>query len=147
MIYLIMDQMKEYEAEFDSMLFHLPLAGSTFKKVYYDVPMGRAVSKFVTADELVVPYTATSLNDAESVIHVIKMSENELRKQQVSGFYRDIELAPPGNVEQNSVEKKERELDGTKKVGKQETMYTLLECHVNFDLEGFEEVGANNEPT
>ena len=109
--------------------------------------MGRVVSKFVPADELVVPYTATSLDDAESIIHVIKMSENELRKQQVNGFYRDIELFPPGNVEQNSVEKKEKELDGTKKVGKQETMYTLLECHVNLDLEGFEEVGSNNEPT
>ena len=147
MNYLIMDQMKEYEAEFDSMLFHLPLSGSTFKKVYYDVPMARVVSKFVPADELVVPYTATSIDDAESVIHVIKMSENELRKQQVNGFYRDIELSPPGNVEQNTVEKKEKELDGTKKVGKQETMYTLLECHVNLDLEGFEEVGSNGEPT
>jgi len=147
MNYLIMDQMKEYEAEFDSMLFHLPLSGSTFKKVYYDVPMARVVSKFIPADELVVPYTATSIDDAESVIHVIKMSENELRKQQVNGFYRDVELSPPGNVEQNSVEKKEKELDGTKKVGKQETMYTLLECHVNLDLEGFEEVGSNNEPT
>ena len=147
MNYLIMDQMKEYEEEFDSMLFHLPLAGSTFKKVYYDVPMGRVVSKFVPADELVVPYTATSLDDAESVIHVVKMSENELRKQQVNGFYRDIDLAPPGNVEQNDVEKKEKELDGTKKVGKQDTMYTLLECHVNLDLEGFEEVGADGQPT
>ena len=147
MNYLVMDQMKEYEAEFDSMLFHLPLAGSTFKKVYYDVPLGRAVSKFVPADELVVPYTATSLNDAESVIHTIKISENELRKQQVSGFYRDVELAPPGNVEQNSVEKKERDLDGTKKTGKQEPVYTLLECHVNLDLEGFEEVGADGQPT
>ena len=75
------------------------------------------------------------------------MSENELRKQQVNGFYRDVELSPPGNVEQNSVDKKEKELDGTKKVGKQETMYTLLECHVNLDLEGFEEVGSNGEPT
>jgi hypothetical protein len=147
MNYLIMDQMKEYEEEFDSMLFHLPLSGSTFKKVYYDVPMGRVVSKFIPADELVVPYTATSLDDAESVIHVVKMSENELRKQQVNGFYRDIDLAPPGNVEQNDVEKKEKELDGTKKVGKQDTMYTLLECHVNLDLEGFEEVGADGEPT
>jgi hypothetical protein len=147
MNYLIMDQMKEYEAEFDAMLFHLPLAGSTFKKVYYDVPMGRVVSKFVPADELVVPYTATSLDDAESIIHVVKMSENELRKQQVNGFYRDIELTPPGNVEQNSVEKKEKELDGTKKVGKQDTIYTLLECHVNLDLEGFEEVDAQGEPT
>ena len=147
MNYLIMDQMKEYEEEFDSMLFHLPLAGSTFKKVYYDVPMGRVVSKFVPADELVVPYTATSLDDAESVIHVVKMSENELRKQQVNGFYRDIDLSPPSNVEQNTVEKKERELDGTKKTGKQETMYTLLECHVNLDLEGFEETGQDGEPT
>ena len=147
MNYLIMDQMKEYEEEFDSMLFHLPLAGSTFKKVYYDVPMGRVVSKFVPADELVVPYTATSIEDAEAVIHVVKISENELRKQQVNGFYSDIELSPPGNVEQNSVEKKERELDGTKKVGKQETMYTLLECHVNLDLEGFEEIGEGGQPT
>jgi hypothetical protein len=143
MNYLIMDQMKEYEEEFDSMLFHLPLAGSTFKKVYYDVPLGRVVSKFVPADELVVPYTATSIDDAESVIHVVKMSENELRKQQVNGFYVDVDLAPPSDVEQNSVEKKEKELDGTKKSGKQETIYTLLECHVNLDLEGFEDQGPD----
>jgi hypothetical protein len=142
MNYLVMDQMKEYEEEFDSMLFHLPLAGSTFKKVYYDVPLGRAVSKFVPADELVVPYTATSIEDAEAVIHTVKMSENELRKQQVSGFYRDVELAPPSNVERNELEKKERELDGTKKTGKQESVYTLLECHVNLDLEGFEDVNS-----
>ena len=147
MNYLIMDQMKEYEAEFDSMLFHLPLAGSTFKKVYYDVPMGRAVSKFVPADELVVPYTATSIEDAESVIHTIKISENELKKQQVNGFYRDVELGPPGHVEKNDLDKKEKELDGTKKTGRQEPVYTLLECHVNLDLEGFEEVGSNGEPT
>ena len=147
MNYLIMDQMKEYEAEFDSMLFHLPLAGSTFKKVYYDVPLGRVVSKFVPADELIVPYTATSIEDAESVIHVVKMSENELRKQQVNGFYVDVDLAPPSNVEQNSVEKKERELDGTKKSGKQETIYTLLECHVNLDLEGFEDIDGDGQPT
>ena len=147
MNYLVMDQMKEYESEFDSMLFHLPLAGSTFKKVYYDVPMGRAVSKFVPADELIVPYTATSLDDAEAVIHTIKISENELRKQQVNGFYRDIELGPPGTDTNNELAKKERELDGTKKTGKNEPMYTLLECHVNLDLEGFEEVGPEGEPT
>ena len=147
MNYLIMDQMKEYEAEFDSMLFHLPLAGSTFKKVYYDVNLGRAVSKFVPADELIVPYTATSLDDAEAIIHTIKISENELRKQQVNGFYRDVELGPPGHVEKNDLDKKEKELDGTKKTGKQEPVYTLLECHVNLDLEGFEEVDGNGEPT
>jgi hypothetical protein len=147
MNYLIMDQMKEYEAEFDSMLFHLPLAGSTFKKVYYDLNMGRAVSKFVPADELIVPYTATSLDDAEAIIHTIKISENELRKQQVSGFYRDVELGPPGTDTNNELAKKERDLEGTKKTGKNEPVYTLLECHVNLDLEGFEEVDSNGEPT
>ena len=147
MNYLIMDQMKEYEAEFDSMLFHLPLAGSTFKKVYYDVNMGRAVSKFVPADELIVPYTATSLDDAEAIIHTIKISENELRKQQVNGFYRDVELGPPGTDTNNELAKKERDLEGTKKTGKNEPVYTLLECHVNLDLEGFEEVGADGQPT
>ena len=139
--------MKEYEPEFDSMLFHLPLAGSTFKKVYYDTNMGRVVSKFVPADELVVPYTATSLDDAEAVIHTVKISENELRKQQVSGFYRDVELGPPGVATNNELEKKERELEGTKRSGKQEPVYTLLECHVNLDLEGFEEVDAQGQPT
>jgi hypothetical protein len=147
MNYLIMDQMKEYEAEFDSMLFHLPLAGSTFKKVYYDVNLGRAVSKFVPADELIVPYTATSLDDAEAIIHTIKISENELRKQQVSGFYRDIELGPPGTDSNDELAKKERSLEGSKKTGKNEPVYTLLECHVNLDLEGFEEVGADGQPT
>jgi len=147
MNYLIMDQMKEYEPEFDSMLFHLPLAGSTFKKVYYDTAIGRVVSKFVPADELVVPYTATSLDDAESVIHVVKISENELRKQQVGGFYRDVDLGPPGITTNDELKSKERELEGTKKTGKAEPVYNLLECHVNLDLEGFEEVGEDGEPT
>ena len=75
------------------------------------------------------------------------MSENELRKQQVNGFYSDIDLAPPSNVQQNECRKKEKELDGTKKSGKQEPMYTLLECHVNLDLEGFEELDADGQPT
>jgi hypothetical protein len=147
MNYLIMDQMKEYESEFDSMLFHLPLAGSTFKKVYYDVSMGRVVSKFVPADELIVPYTATSLDDAESVIHTVKISENELRKQQVNGFYRDVEIGTPGTETNGELSKKERELEGTKKTGKNEAVYTLLECHVNLDLEGFEDTGSDGEPT
>ena len=102
MNYQIMDQMKEYEPEFDQMLFYLPLSGSTFKKVYYDDLLGRAVSKFVPADDLIVPYSANSLEDAEAVIHVIKISENELRKQQVAGFYRDIELGRPP-VTQNRI--------------------------------------------
>jgi len=147
MNYLIMDTMSEYESEFDSMLFHLPLAGSTFKKIYYDVPLGRVVSKFVPADELIVPYTATSLDDAEAVIHTVKISENELRKQQVAGFYRDVELGSPGTDTNGELTKKERELEGTKKTGKNEDVYTLLECHVNLDLEGFEDVGEDKEPT
>ena len=146
MNYQIMDQMQEYEPEFDSMLFHLPLSGSSFKKVYYDDLLGRAVSKFVPADDLIVPYTATSLDDAESIIHQIKISENDLRKQQVSGFYKDIELAPPAQIE-NRVEEKERELEGTKKTGKPDDVYTLLECHINLDLEGFEDLDSNGEPT
>ena len=86
MNYQVMDQMEEYEPEFDSMLFHLPLSGSTFKKVYYDDLLGRAVSKFVPADDLIVPYTANSLDDADAIIHVLKISENDLRKQQVAVF-------------------------------------------------------------
>mgnify|MGYP001262822999 FL=1 len=148
MNYQIMDQMKEYEPEFDQMLFHLPLAGSTFKKIYYDDLLGRAVSKFVPADDLVVPYTATSLDDAESVIHVIKISENDLRKQQINGFYSDIELSKPTDVtDADKVTEKERELEGVTKTTKAENLYTLLECHVNLDLEGFEDVGEDGQPT
>jgi hypothetical protein len=147
MNYLIMDQMKEYEPEFDSMLFHLPLAGSTFKKVYYDDLLGRAVSKFVPADDLIVPYTANSLAEAEAIIHVVKISENDLRKQQVAGFYSDVELTPPGMTVNDEVSKKEKELEGTKKSGKQIPMYTLLECHVDLDLEGFEDIGPEGKPT
>ena len=146
MNYQIMDQMNEYEPEFDQMLFHLPLSGSTFKKVYYDDLLGRAVSKFVQADDLVVPYAATSLDDAEAIIHILKIAENELRKQQVSGFYRDVDLGKPPII-QDKVEEKEKELAGTKKVGRQEDVYTLLECHVNLDIEGFEDVGPDGEPT
>jgi hypothetical protein len=146
MNYQIMDQMQEYEPEFDQMLFHLPLAGSAFKKVYYDDLLGRAVSKFVPADDLIVPYTATSLDDAEAIIHRIKISGNDLRKQQVVGFYKDIELGQPADIE-NKLEQKERELEGSRKSGKPEDMYTLLECHVNLDLEGFEDMGPDGEPT
>jgi len=146
MNYQIMDQMQEYEPEFDQMLFHLPLAGSAFKKVYYDDLLGRAVSKFVPADDLIVPYTATSLDDAEAIIHRIKISGNDLRKQQVVGFYKDIELGQPADIE-NKLEQKERELEGSRKSGRPDDMYTLLECHVNLDLEGFEDMGPDGEPT
>jgi hypothetical protein len=146
MNYQIMDQMKEYEPEFDSMLFHLPLSGSTFKKVYYDDMEQRAVSKFVPADDLIVPYTATSLDDAEAIIHRIKVSENDLRKQQVAGFYKDVDIGKPSDQE-SEIDKKERELEGTSKSGNDD-VYTLLECHIDLDLEGFEDMDPETgEPT
>jgi hypothetical protein len=137
MNYQLMNVMKEYEPEFDQMLFYLPLSGSAFKKVYYDELLGRAVSKFVPADDLIVPYTATSIEDAEAVVHKLKMSENDLRKKQVSGFYRDIELTPGYNQE-TDVEKKERELEGVTKT-KDDNIFTILEFHIDLDLEGFED--------
>ena len=145
MNYQICNVMKEYDSEFDQMLFYLPLAGSTFKKIYYDDLLGRAVSKFVQADDLVVPYSATSLEDAEAICHVIKTSENDLRKQQVSGFYRDIKLNVPYN-EETSLKKKEREIEGIRKT-QNEKVFTLVECHVDLDLEGFEDKGQDGMPT
>jgi hypothetical protein len=137
MNYQLMNVMKEYEPEFDQMLFYLPLSGSAFKKIYYDELLGRAVSKFVPADDLIVPYTATSIEDAEAVVHKLKMSENDLRKKQVSGFYRDIEINPGYNQE-TDVEKKERELEGVKKT-REDNIFTILEFHMDLDLEGFED--------
>jgi hypothetical protein len=145
MNYQIMTIMKEYEPEFDQMLFYLPLAGSTFKKVYYDEILGRAVSKFIPAEDLVVPYSATSLDDADAIIHVIKISANDLRKQQVGGFYKDIDLGQPPMVT-DQLKQKEREIEGIR-VEKQDDIYTLLECHVNLDIEGFEDKDASGEPT
>jgi hypothetical protein len=145
MNYQIMDQMKEYEPEFDQMLFYLPLSGSTFKKVYYDELLGRAVSKFVPAEDLIVPYSATSLDDTDAIVHVIKMSGNELRKQQVAGFYRDVKLSDPP-VTENQLEEKKLQLEGISKDG-QEDQYTLYEMHTNLDLEGYEDMDENGNPT
>jgi hypothetical protein len=124
-------------------IYHL--AGSAFKKVYYDEIQGRAVSTFVPADELVVPYSANSLDDAEAIVHIVKISENELRKQQVAGFYRDIDLQPADDKE-TDIQKKERELEGISK-SQYDDVFTLLEFHVNLEIEGFEDMGADGEPT
>jgi hypothetical protein len=145
MNYQLMDQMKEYEPEFDQLLFYLPLAGSAFKKVYYDDLLGRAVSKFVPAEDLVVPYSATSLEDATAVVHLIKMKGNDLRKQMVGGFYRDVEIGQPAQTE-SDLERKERELEGIQKT-KDEDVYNILEFHVDLDLEGFEDRGPDGQPT
>ena len=145
MNYQLMDQMKEYEPEFDQLLFYLPLAGSAFKKVYYDQLLGRAVSKFVPAEDLIVPYSATSLEDATAVVHLIKTKENDLTKQMVSGFYRDVEIGQPGETE-SDLDRKERELEGITKT-KDEDIYNILEFHVDLDLEGFEDRDQQGQPT
>ena len=145
MNYQIMVEMKEYEPEFDQMLFDLPLAGSTFKKVYYDQTLMRCVSKFVPAEDLVVPYSATSLEDADSIMHIIKMSANDLRKQQVSEFYRDIDIGE-SSYEADDVEDKKAELDGAS-VNNRDEVHTLIECHVDLDLHGFEDKNEEGEPT
>ena len=142
MNYQLMCEMKEYEPEFDQMLFNLPLAGSAFKKVYYDQNMGRCVSKFVPAEDLVVPYSSTSLEDADTIIHVIKMPANEMRKLQVSGFYLDVELGTPAYNE-DEIETEKNELEGVSSTNKDE-VFTLLECHVELDLDGFQDM---NEQT
>ena len=148
MNYQLTQEMKEYDAEFDQMLFYLPLAGSSFKKVYYDEMIGRAVSKFVQADDLIVPYSATSLEDAEAIIQRMYMSENDVRKAQVSGFYSDIDLGTPHFTE-DRVHEEERKLEGTRKTyGRNDQTFTILECHANLDLEGFEDVDQETgEPT
>jgi len=145
MNYELMVNMKEYEPEFDQMLFNLPLAGSTFKKVYYDETKGRCVSKFVPAEDLVVPYNATSLEDADAIIHMLKMSANDLRKLQVSEFYRDIDLGQPSYTE-GDIQDKKNDLEGVSVTNRDE-IFTLLECHVDLDIEGFEDVDKDGDPT
>ena len=137
MNYQLMTNMKEYEPEFDQMLFNLPLAGSTFKKVYFDSVLARTVSKFVPAEDLVVPYSATSLEDAEAIIHVVKMSGNDLRKQQISGFYKDVDIGEPA-FDTSDVKEKKDKIEGVSRSVSAE-MHTLLECHVELDLEGYED--------
>ena len=145
MNYQISCVMKEYTPEFDQMLFYLPLAGSTFKKVYYDDFLCRAVSKFVPAEQLVVPYTATDLETAENVTHVIQITENDIRKKQVSGFYRDIEIKET-QVDTSDVKEEMDKISGVSATYL-DTDITLLECHVNLDIEGFEDAGTDGEST
>ncbi len=144
MNYQLMVQMKEYEPEFDQMLFNLPLSGSTFKKIYYDSILGRCVSKFVPAEDLFVPYEATSLEEAECIIHRLRVTGNELIKYQLSGFYRDIDISEASLIETDISEKK-ADLQGV--TPNRAEVHTLLECHVNLDLAGFEDVDEEGLPT
>jgi hypothetical protein len=147
MNYQITYKMEEYDPEMDQLLFYLPLSGSAFKKVYYDPALGRAVARFVKSEHLVVPYYAVDLLTAPRITHVIHMNENELRKLQISGFYKDTDMmSPTSNSDLTEVDDKIDELQGlTRTISDEE--FTLLEMHVNLDLEGFEDVDANGEET
>ena len=147
MNYQITYKMEEYDPEMDQLLFYLPLSGSAFKKVYYDPALGRAVARFVKSEHLVVPYYAVDLLTAPRITHVIHMNENELRKLQLSGFYKDTDMmSPTSNPDLTEVDDKIDELQGlTRTISDEE--FTLLEMHVNLDLEGFEDVDANGEET
>jgi len=137
MNYLLMEEMEDYTTDMDQMLFYLPLPGSTFKKVYYDAMLQRPVSKFIPAEDLVVPYFASDLKDCERITHVIKMTKNEVIKKQAAGFYRDIELIE-SNSEPDSVQKKLNELEGIKGTGS-DYLHTILEMHVDLSLDDFDE--------
>ena len=146
MNYQLTYKMEEYDPEMDQMLFYLPLAGSAFKKSYYDPSVGRAVSRFVKAEDLVVPYTTNDLVTASRITHVIRMTENDLKKLQLSGFYRDVDMGSPSYIKQNDLQDKIDELEGVDRTGGDDE-YTLLEVHGEFDLEGFEDKDENDEPT
>ena len=145
MNYYITNVMEEYTPELDQMLFYLPLAGSTFKKVYFDENMGRAVSKFVPAEHLVVPYETSDLETCPNITQTLRISLNELRKKQISGFYLDIPVLP-GQAEGDSVTDEINRIDG---MSPNQIDYdcTLLECHVDLDIEGYEEKDDDGEPT
>ena len=145
MNYYITDVMEEYTPEFDQMLFFLPLAGSTFKKVYYDEGLDRAVSRFVPAEQLVVPYETSSLETCPCITNIVPMDLNEVRKLQLSGFYQDTPLFPslPSG---NEITQEQDKIQG---VGPTNSEYdvNLLEFHVDLDLDGFEELDEEGEPT
>jgi len=144
MNYMLMEEMEEYTPDTDQMLFYLPLAGSAFKKIYYDEIKQRAVSKFVPAEDLIVPYYATDLKDCERITHVVKMSENDVLKQQKAGFYRDVELIAK-QAEQNPVQDKLNELEGVKPAGEKEYQYNILEMHIDLNINQFEKEDAEKE--
>ena len=139
MNYQITTVMKEFDPEMDQMLFYLPLSGSSFKKVYFCPIMKRAVSKFVTGEDLVVNYMATDLESADRITHVVRMTNNDVRKLQVQGFYKDVELTS-GQVDPSEVREKVNELEGVEKeYARDDDEHEILEMHVNADVPGFED--------
>ena len=138
MNYQVTEVMEEFDPDTDQMLFYLPLSGSTFKKVYFDPTRNRAVSAFVPSEDLVVPYSATDLTTASRITHVLRMDENQVRKMQVAGIYRDVEVSTNQETDDN-VRDKVDEIDGVSK-GYLDEVHTILEMHIEMDLEGFEDV-------
>ena len=145
MNYYITNVMEEYTPDMDQMLFYLPLAGSTFKKTYYDETLGRAVSKFVPAENLVVPYETSDLETCPNITQVVRMSLNDLRKRQINGTYLDVEVLPA----QKEMSDLDGELDRIEGMEPNQIDYdcTILECHVDLDLEGYEDLDDDGEPT
>ena len=148
MNYQIIHKMEEYDEELDQLLFYLPLAGSAFKKVYYDATLGRAISKFVAPEDLIVPYYATDLESCGRITNVIKMSENEVRKLQLSGFYRDVPLMGDQNPDVNpDVQQEIDELTGQQPSYDDTEVSVIYEVHTDLDLEGFEDMSAEGTPS
>tara|TARA_R110000782_G_scaffold85571_2_gene166305 strand:- start:1962 stop:4445 length:2484 start_codon:yes stop_codon:yes gene_type:complete len=148
MNFYIMNVMKDYDPEMDMLLFYLPLAGSAFKKVYYDNVLNRAVSKFIAPEDLIVPYEASDLSSAERVTHAISMSVNEIKKQQLSGFYIDVDISENSfDSGESDVEAEIDKLQGIKAGYAEDRDHTVFEVHTILDLEGFEDAGEDGEPT
>jgi hypothetical protein len=145
MNYYITNVMEDYTPDMDQMLFYLPLAGSTFKKIYYDETIDRAVSKFVPAENLVVPYETSDLDSCPNITQTIRMSLNDLRKKQVSGFYLDVDVLP-SQSELSSVQEQAAKIEGFEPADLDYDC-TILECHVDLDLEGYEEKDDDGEET
>jgi hypothetical protein len=148
MNYMITYEMEEYDPETDQMLFYLPIIGSTFRKVYFDPLLQRAVSKFVHAEDLVVPYGATDLITSPRITHVIRMDKNEVLKLQLSGFYRDIDLE--GNMDSEDYSEVQESIDkaqGVQLTGSGSEEVTLYEVHTSLDLPGFEDMREDGEPS
>ena len=139
MNYQITEVMEEYDPDMDSLLFYLPLAGSAFKKVYFDSLLGRATSAFVKAENLVVSYDTTNLETSPRTTHVITMTGNDIRKMQLNGVYRDFDIGSAGDIEYNEAKEKLDELQGLSRPTSDYNEYTLLEVHVDLELEGVDE--------
>ena len=148
MNFYIMNVMSDYDPELDMLLFYLPLAGSAFKKIYFDTVLNKAVSKFIAPEDLIVPYEAADLSNAERVTHAISMSKNEIKKQQLSGFYANVNIKE-GSYSSDSSDISEAidEIEGTHQTYAEDRDHLVYEVHTVLDIEGFEDVSENGETT